>query len=125
MSFATSTPPAVSNTNATSPSARIMSVCAVRKASACILTAMVSPRKSVTRLESVFCAVSDRAVQYAADADQISEHQKSDQRDAARRDDAADHRNKNREQDLCAFGDAVLPVRHADAPLVLRGEQRG
>ena len=58
--LATSTPPMVSNTKATSPSARIIRVCRFKKYSACILDATVSPSSRVMRFASTFCAVSDR-----------------------------------------------------------------
>ena len=58
--FANSTPPAVSNMNATRPSAIIASVSAVTKSSAFILNATDMPSSSVTRLARDFCAVSLR-----------------------------------------------------------------
>ncbi len=60
MNLANSTPPTVSNTKANSPRAIISSVPPVRNWSACILVAMVMPRKMVMRFASTFCAVSDR-----------------------------------------------------------------
>ena len=57
------TPPTVSNTKATAPRARIFSTSNVRMFSAVIVAPTVMPRKSVTRLDSSFCAAFDRESQ--------------------------------------------------------------
>ena len=58
--LANSTPPAVSKMNATRPRHRISRVSGFRNCSACILAAMVIPRKIVTRFASTCWAVSLR-----------------------------------------------------------------
>ena len=60
-SLANSTPPAVSNTKATRPSARISSVSGRTNLSAVICPATVRPSTMVIRLASTFWAVSLRA----------------------------------------------------------------
>ena len=61
-----------------------MSVCGVRKAAACILTAMVMPKEKRDEIGKRLLRRLGQGIQYAADADQIAEHQKPDQCDAAR-----------------------------------------
>ena len=58
--LAKSTPPAVSNTKAKSPSPSIKSVFGSRNFSACIWVAIVIPKKMVIKFASTFCAVSER-----------------------------------------------------------------
>ena len=57
--FAKRTPPTVSKTKATAPSARIFKTSSVRIFSAVMVAPTVMPRKRVTRFESSFCAVSE------------------------------------------------------------------
>ena len=59
ISFAKSTPPTVSNMNATRPSAIIRRVSFLMNLSACICVAMVMPSRSVMRFARTFCAVSE------------------------------------------------------------------
>ena len=60
MIFANSTPPTVSNTNAMRPSPKISSVSTRKNSAAVICAVIVMPRIRVIKLDSTFCAASER-----------------------------------------------------------------
>ncbi|MPN05086.1 hypothetical protein SDC9_152336 [bioreactor metagenome] len=60
---------------------------------------------------------------HAALADEVAKHQEADQSNRARRKDAGDHGDDDREEDLRRLGNAASGVFHTDSAFFFRGEQ--
>ena len=99
----------------------MMSVSTCRKSWYSIFTETQRPRRIEMRFTSSFCAGEREALEHAALAQQVAEHEEAHERQRVGRDETGDDADDHGEENLGRLGDRPRVVGHADAALALGG----